>query len=135
MKKNVLTVLTLLIIAMLGVFLNSKLKTKEESREILSIERPAVIITSTNRYQNPDGSITVTNEVKNQSENTLKILRIELQQFDNSAIVKDRQYYTVDINLKPGESTNISSSFIEKEENKGMLISPVIREIIMEEEI
>lgn len=134
MKKKVLTVLVIAVIAIVGVCAINALETREETTEVLTVEKPAVLITCTNRYKNlENGSVTVVNGVKNQSEKTIKTLKIELQQFDNLANVVDRKYYTVELNLLPGESTNISSDFVEKEENKGMLISPIIRHVEMEE--
>lgn len=134
MKKKLLTVLLVAVIAIVGVCIINTLQTREKTVEVLNIEKPAVLITYTNRYKNlENGSVTVVNGIKNQSEKTIKTLRIELQQFDSLATVKDRQHYTVDVNLKPNESTNISSDFVEKEKNKGMLISPIIREIVVGE--
>lgn len=134
MKKKVLTVLLLAVIAIVGVCAINALETREETTEVLTVEKPAVIITYTNRYKNSDnGLITVVNGVKNQSENTVRSIKLELQQFDKLANVVDRKYYTAELNLLPNESANISSDFVEKEENKGMLISPIIREIVVEE--
>lgn len=133
MKKKVLTVLVIAVIAIVGVCAINALQTREKTAEVLIVEKPAVIITYTDRYKNADGNLVVVNGVKNQSESTIKSIKLELQQFDNLANVIERKYYIVELNLLPGESTTISSEFEELEENKGKLISPIIREVIVEE--
>lgn len=133
MKKKLVILVSIATLAIAGAYAINALQTKEGTTEVLTVERPPVIITHTDRYKNADGNLVVVNGVKNQSESTIKSIKLELQQFDNLANVIERKYYIVELNLLPGESTTISSEFEELEENKGKLISPIIREVIVEE--